>query len=260
MKWVMATILLLAVLAACGGREAVPTATSTPGPTATPAAGMAVASPIPTDPRRATPTPAPESTPKAAIPAATTTPTVTPSAAVPAPPFPVVIATGLIATIPGYARLDVSQTAELIKQVYPGRVQSLVLLTEDDEAYLVLALDTDIDRFITAGTVTGYRLPPLPGLPAELDFAGRLIISDDVQLMEPVRVTADQVNQNPEQYAFKRVITHTTYVFISVRAKDAPPSLDHIGFALASDKFGNPTPRGPKDATGYSPTSTIKRI
>ena len=131
----------------------------------------------------------------------------------------------------------------MVEQVHPGRVprsvQALVLLTADDEVHLILSLDLHIDRFITAGTVVGHSAPTLPGIPTELDFAKRLIVSDNVKLMEPVRVTPDQVNQAPERYAFKRVVSDTTYVFSSVRVKDAPPSLDHIGFGLATDKFGS---------------------
>ena len=280
MKVIIAVSFLIAVLVACGGRQGVEQTPPAPTPTvtkavevplATPTPALAVGrltatkrvipttaapvatfaavvgapspSPTPTTPTRATLAPPAEATPTATTPAATATPTATRSAIIPALEFPSVTVTGLIATVPGYARVDVGEAAKLIEQVYPGRVprsiQALILLTEGDEAYLVLALDTDIDRFVTAGTVKGYRLPPLPGLPAELDFAGRLIISDDVQLMEPLRVTPDEVNQSPEKYAFKRIVAHTTYVFSSARVKDAPPSLDHSGFAVASDRFGS---------------------
>ena len=87
--------------------------------------------------------------------------------------------------------------------VYPERaprsIQALALLTEDDEAYLVLAIDTNIDRFITAGTVVGNRIPEVPGLPEELDFIGRFLVSDNVMLQEPLRVTPDQINQDPDR-------------------------------------------------------------
>ena len=151
--------------------------------------------------------------------------------------------TGLIATIPGYARLDVGEVTGLVERIYPGRappsVQVLVVLTENDEAHLVLALDTHIDRFITAGTISGRSAPLPPSVPAELDFVKRLIVSDNVILMEPLKATPDQVNQSPEQYAFKRVSLDTTYVFSSVRIKNAPPSLNHIGFGLATDNLGS---------------------
>jgi len=279
MRVLTAVLLLAFTLFACGGQQAAPEAASTSSPPAVVEAQIATSTPskltkstTSTDTRptatapietaaaaatgpstsqappiqtRATSTPVTEPTTTAAKPTATATPTESPLPTIPALEFPAVTVTGLIATIPGYATVDVTEVAKLIEQVYPGKVpstiQALVLLTEKDEAYLVIALDTDIDRFITAGTVTGFSAPPMPNLPSELDFAGRLIVSDDVRLMEPIKVTPDQINQNPGQYAFKRIVSDTTYVFSSVRIKDAPESLDHIGFALASDKFGSPS-------------------
>ena len=82
-------------------------------------------------------------------------------------------------------------------------------------------------------------MPPLKGLPSELDFAGRLIIAGSLTLMEPEKATPDAINARPEDYAFKRVQMDTTYLFTGVRIKDAPPSLDHIGFGLATDKLGS---------------------
>ena len=92
--------------------------------------------------------------------------------------------TGLLATVPGYAAIDVSDASELIELAYPGRVpkriQLLLALTENDEAYVVIALDTTVDRFITAGTVEGLLVPPLENLPSELDFAQGVIVADRV--------------------------------------------------------------------------------
>lgn len=115
----------------------------------------------------------------------------------------------------------------------------LLLVTEDDQVYIVIALDTTIDRFITAGTVEGLSMPPLEGLPPEIDFVDRVIVTDDIALMEPVLITPDRIIQTPEKYALKRVTMDTTYVFAGARIKDAPPSLDHIGFGFATDSLGS---------------------
>lgn len=272
-------LLVLLGLTACGGGTPAPTATAVPPPTgsarepeqsptpaesivreATPGlAGADLETPSPTVNGTLTPSPPPvtsstaPATPKATVappptpsPEATSTPASPPrqpTPMVPAFEFQDVTVTGLIATVPGYARLDAGEVAGLVERVYPGRVptsvQTLVVLTEADQAHLVLALDTNIDRFITAGTVVGLRVPPMEGLPAELDFAGRVIVSDNVALMEPVEVTPDQVNKRPEQYIFQRVALDTTYLFAGARIKDAPPSLEHIGFGLATDKLGS---------------------
>lgn len=280
MKTLISVLLLTVTLVACGSQQAAPQAATPSSPTsASSAAGSQLATSPPSDvitsttsadnsPKASEPnatppaadtsssartTPTTENresatasqgpTPGSRQPAATASATTAPLLTIPALELPPVKVTGLIETIPGYATVDVAEAAEIIEQLYPGKVprslQALVLLTEKDEAYLVIALDTDIDRFITAGTVTGFSAPPLPNLPSELEFADRLIVSDNVQLMEPIKVTPDSVNQNPEQYAFKRIVSDTTYVFSSVRVKDAPEGLDHIGFALASDKFGS---------------------
>ena len=119
------------------------------------------------------------------------------------------------------------------------RIQLLVLLTKDDEAYLVVAIDRHIDRFVTAGVVSGWAAPKPPAFPDELGFADQIIISDSVLLIEPTSVTPDEVNLAPEMHAFTRVVMDTTYLFASARIKDAPPSLDHLGFGLATDKFGS---------------------
>ena len=240
----------LGILVACGGGESVsapvtvPTATpeSTsvplPPPPATPTSVSSTttnpttvvqASLVPTS----TSTPTPSSSP-------TASPTRTPSAL---PEFPSVTVTGLIATLPGYINIDLQQAAELVELVYPGRaprsIQVLALLTEDDQAYLVLAIDTTIDRFITAGTVVGNRIPEVPGLPQDLDFIGHFLVSGDVTLLEPEKVTPDQVNQNPDRYAFKRIISATTYLLTSIRVSQAPESFDHIAFSLATNKLGS---------------------
>lgn len=221
----MATISL-----ACGGGGESPKPTTPPQPASTQAPTVV---PIPTP----SPSPVPTAT---SIPTATQTPTMTRP---PLPEFPSVTVTGLIATLPGYASIDLKQAAELVELVYPGRVpsgiQALALLTEDDETYLVLAIDTNIDRFITAGTVVGNRIPEVPGLPEELDFIGRFLVSDDVTLLEPERVTPDQINQNPDRYAFKRIISETTYLVSSIRVSGAPEGLDHIAFSLATDNLGS---------------------
>ncbi len=168
-----------------------------------------------------------------------------PSATPPPVEFPALKATGLIATLPGYTTVDLSEAADLAAKVYPGRtprsIQALVMVTEDDQAYLVIALDAGIDRFITAGTVAGRRAPPLKGVPPELDFAGRVVVADSLALMQPVKVTPDQVNKDPARYAFQRVVMDTTYVFSGVRVKDAPQGLKHIGFGLATDHLGSPS-------------------
>lgn len=154
--------------------------------------------------------------------------------------------TGIIATVPGYTSVDLQQAAELVRMVYPGRVpqriQMLLLLTKDDEAYLVLALDTNITPWITAASIEGKRVPPLKDIPPELDWAGRIIVSDSVKLLEPAKVTPAEVNARPQDYAFKRAVMDTTYLFSSARLKESQ-ILKHIGFALASDRFGS-TERG----------------
>lgn len=166
-----------------------------------------------------------------------------PSLTLPAVEFPAVQATGLLATLPDYVKVDLSEAADLVKLVYDGRVpkslQVLVLVTQDDRAYLVLALDTQVDRFITAGTVVGRRAPPLKRLPPDLDFAGGVIVAETLTPMQPLQVTPDQVNKDARQYALKRVVMNTTYVFSGVRVKDAPPSLKQIGFGVATDHLGS---------------------
>ncbi|MCI0438613.1 MAG: hypothetical protein L0177_05725 [Chloroflexi bacterium] len=182
----------------------------------------------------ATPTPSP-----APAPASTPTALIVP----PTQELKPVAATGLLATVPGYASIDTSEAARLIELAYPGRVpksvQLLLLLTQDDQAFVVVALDTTIDRFVTAGSIEGLSLPSPQGLPAELDFASRVIVSDSVRLMEPVRATPGQVIQSPESYAFKRVAMDTTYLFSGARLKDPPPSLEHIGVGVATDNLGS---------------------
>lgn len=156
--------------------------------------------------------------------------------------FRTVTITGLLATLPQYAQIDLSSLQPLVSQVYPGRVptklQAFLLLTSDDEAYTVVAMDTSIDRYITAATVTGKRAPALKGLPQELDWAGRVIIADSVNLLEPVRTTPAQVNAEPARYAFKRVAMDTTYLFSSARIK-AQVATTRVGFGVATDKFGS---------------------
>ena len=151
--------------------------------------------------------------------------------------------TGLLATVPGYAGIDLSEVTSLIGEAYPEKapesVQLLLLLTEEDEAYVVLGLDTQIDRFITAGTVTGKSLPRLELLPPELDFAQRIIVAESIALSEPLAVTPDQVNADPDQYALKRISMETTYIFTGTRLKDAPEGLGKIGFGLATDELGS---------------------
>ncbi|MDO8636117.1 MAG: DUF4382 domain-containing protein, partial [Dehalococcoidia bacterium] len=150
--------------------------------------------------------------------------------------------TGIIATIPGYTTIDVSQFQGLVNTAYPGllpkQIQLFVLLTQDDEAYLVLGMDTNIDRYITAATVEGKRIPPLQGIPTELDWAGKVILSNRVKLLDPIATSPDLVNANPSDYAFKRVVMNSTYVFGSGRLKNSQV-LKHIGFALATNKFGS---------------------
>ncbi|MBI4304999.1 MAG: DUF4382 domain-containing protein, partial [Chloroflexi bacterium] len=91
--------------------------------------------------------------------------------------FPEVTVTGLLATIPTYLAPDISEAATVARHVVgdriPSRIQALALLTADDEAYLVIGLDTDVDHLITAGTVVGRRAPTLKALPPSLDFASR---------------------------------------------------------------------------------------
>lgn len=156
--------------------------------------------------------------------------------------FRPITATGLLATLPQYAQIDLSGIQPLVSQVYAGRVptklQAFLLVTSDDEAYTVLAMDTSIDRYITAATVTGKRAPSLKGLPQELDWAGRVIIADSVNLLEPVRTSPAQVNAEPVKYAFKRVVMDTTYVFSSARIK-AQVATTRVGFGVAMDKLGS---------------------
>ena len=166
-----------------------------------------------------------------------------PTSVPPAPDSQAISKTGLLATIPDYATLDLKQVGELIEAVYPGRaprnIQLLLLLTQQDEAYLVVALDTGITGFISAGTVVGEPFPFPKELPPELDFTDRVIVTDNLTLMEPIKVTPEEVNQNPQRYAFKRVTMDTTYLLSSVRLKDPPPSLDHIGFGQATNQLGS---------------------
>ena len=156
------------------------------------------------------------------------------------------VLTGILASVPDYASVETKELSRLVSQVYQGRVpkslQLLLLLTADDRAYVVVAVDTTIDSFMTAGTVTGYTLPPLRNFPRELAFAQHVIVTDDISLMRPVRVTPAQVIEDPTTFAFTRVEMDTTYVFASVRIKDAPPSFDHIGFGAATDAFGSRSP------------------
>ncbi|MCH7802033.1 MAG: hypothetical protein IIC24_10910, partial [Chloroflexi bacterium] len=79
----------------------------------------------------------------------------------PTPPEPTltrmpVEISGLIATLPDYAAIDLSEVRDLIELVYPKNVPNVIqlflLLTNDDQAFVVVAaLDARIDRFITAG-------------------------------------------------------------------------------------------------------------
>ena len=158
--------------------------------------------------------------------------------------FPRVEVTGLIATVPEYAAIDINEGEDLINLVYPGHVyttiQAFLMLTNSDDAYIVIAaLDNKIDRYITAGTVIGKRVPPLDQLPPELDFASRVIVTDNLALQEPIKVAPDQVNQEPENYVFNRVVMDTTYILSGVRIKDAPQCCTHIGFGAATDHFGS---------------------
>lgn len=227
-----------------------PTSTPEPKPTntSTPASSTGPTRAVPpTQLAKATPTHTPVAL--TASPSPSPTPTLTPTqgklpldTAV-VSELQAVTVTGLMATVPSYASIDASEVAELIELVYPGRVpnsiQILVMLSEDDQAYVVIALDTAIDRFITAGNANGIRLHLPEGLPEELDFAEHLIISDSITPMEPLKVTPSQVIQAPNKYAFKRVVMDTTYLFSGVRIKDAPPSLDHMGFGFATDNLGS---------------------
>jgi hypothetical protein len=152
-----------------------------------------------------------------------------------------VTVSGLLATAPEYLRIDLTEFSRIANLVYPGKVprslQVFLLLTEDDQAYLVLGLDKTIDRYITAGTVRGFRAPSLKAIPNELDFAGRIIVSDDIVQLEPLRATPGQVNADGKGYAFKRVVMDTTYIFASARIK-AQQVTRRMGFAFASDAFG----------------------
>ena len=145
--------------------------------------------------------------------------------------------------VPDYATIDATQTAELVAMVYPGRVpktvQVLLLLTSKDEAFLVVALDTNIDRFITAATVEGFEVPLPDGLPPELDFAPTLVVTDSITLQEPIVTTPDQVLQDPLGLALQRVSMDTTYILGSIRVKDAPEAFKHMGFGSATDSLGS---------------------
>ena len=148
---------------------------------------------------------------------------------------------GLLANVPSYAVPELAQIGKLVRTAFPelapGSVQLLVLLTRSDEALLVVALDTEIDRMVTAGALEGVHLPTPQGLPPELDFVGGVIVSDRVTPMEPIVAAPIQVNQNPAGYAFKRVVLDTTYLFSGTRVKDAPPSFKHLGFGLTTDRL-----------------------
>ena len=160
--------------------------------------------------------------------------------------LPAVSLTGLLAVVPGSIALNPMQAFGLIDLVHPGRaprtIQTLLLLTESDQPYLVVALDTVIERSITAGTVSGRRVPPLLRLPETLDFVARVLVSDDVTVMEPVLVTPTELNQFPDEYAFKRVALDATYEFSGATTEDAPPGLGRLGFGAATDRSGSASP------------------
>jgi hypothetical protein len=169
-----------------------------------------------------------------------------PTATPPPVEFPEVTVTGLITTVPEYASVDLGDMADLVRSVLPEKVhdvlQALLVLTTDDKAYLVIAaLDEKVDRLITAGTVVGRRAPPLKNLPDELDFAGRVVVSDRIVLQEPVMTTPDEVLAAGQRFAFQRVYMHTTYAWTGVRFKKSPPSFEHIGIGQATDRFGSPS-------------------
>ena len=165
-----------------------------------------------------------------------------PTAVTPPIELPSVSLTGLLAMVPSSAALDLREAFEVIDLVHPGRsprtIQVLLLLPEDDQPYLVVALDAVIDHAITAGTVSGRRVPPLAVLPEGLEFVKRVLVSDDVTLMEPVPVTPSELNQFPDEYAFKRVAMDATYVFSGARIIDASPGAHRFGFGVATGRFG----------------------
>ena len=81
---------------------------------------------------------------------------------------------GLLATVPGYATLDLGELSALVGEVFPGRVprsiQALVLLTPGDKAFLVLAVDTGITVSSPPGRWKGcsclHRWPSLWNWPS----------------------------------------------------------------------------------------------
>ena len=161
---VVAFLLATSVMFGCSPKAPMPGATPGATPTPTPtSAPMVPLGPSPT--LGATPTPSP--VPSLAPTAMPTTPAPTPT--------PTVSKAGLVATVPEYLRVNLSEIGALVGQVYPGRVPStlqiFLLLTPEDESFVVVGLDTTIDRYITAAEVTGKEVQPPQGvLPLELDY------------------------------------------------------------------------------------------
>lgn len=235
-------LVLTLALAGCGGGNDMPVSGSAPngatdGPTGRPQ----------TDAVSSTPEVKPATTesvrPDRITPTPTSSSSKTDSTSRSAVDTSTVTITGLLATIPEYTSVNADLLVEIAGQAFPDRiprsVQLLLVITEDGKSRLIVALDTLIDRFITAGTVVGQEVPLPSGFPSDLNFAGGIVISNDITLLEPMRATPEQVNSDPERFAFKRVVMDTSYVFGGVRIKKAPPSLDHIGFGVAFDKFGS---------------------
>ncbi len=159
---------------------------------------------------------------------------------------------GLIATDPQHLRISIPSAVKQFiedQNLFPGmeipsEVQLLVLITSGTEAetYLVIGLDTSIDKYITAATVSGKQLDVLlDSIPEALSFVGQhIIIADNIEELQPTSATADQIISSPSTYAFKRVVLPetTTYSLVSTRVQGLE-ILGHIGFGHVSDHFGS---------------------
>ena len=124
---------------------------------------------------------------------------------------------------------------------YPGRLptslQVLLMLTHELGTYVVIGLDTDVDKWLTTQQVDGFLVDPISDLLPDIHWEGGLIISDSIELADAERVSPRDVLSNPTLYALRRVEMDTTYAFGSVRLKDSTV-IRHVGFALATDDLG----------------------
>ena len=161
---------------------------------------------------------------------------------------------GVLVTVPGYARIELPDLSRVLTPevaavlldrigiAYPGRtpasLQLIVMLTRDLGTYVVIGLDTDVDKWLTTQQVDGFLVDPISDLLPNVDWKGGLILSDSIELAEPERVSPRDVLDDPTLYALRRVEMDTTYAFGSVRLKESTV-IEHVGFALATDDLGS---------------------